>query len=211
MYAMRRSCPYSVTGRYELGYGYGTSSQVMLPGLTSVGLGVGAGCCADTTAPSASASARDFIRRAVYLKSSAGRPGPDVRQGALRVAAEDARDLRIGVAAPDQPLGEIEHAPDVIQSADRDAAVGILVILVAREVRLRPRIEAAAVHRVRVADHVEVAADRDVLDPDQLRDVVDMVEHVLDRDGLAVLHHEADHRDAHHAAGLRHPADRIVG
>ena len=35
MYAIRTFCPYTVSGRYETGNGYGTSSLVMLPGATT--------------------------------------------------------------------------------------------------------------------------------------------------------------------------------
>jgi hypothetical protein len=46
MNAMRISWPYAVNWRYEDGYGYGTSSHVILPGFTSVGGGGGGACCA---------------------------------------------------------------------------------------------------------------------------------------------------------------------
>src|SRR5690349_13578515 len=50
---MRTSCVYTLMSRYLLGYGYGHSSQVMLPGLMSVGVGTGG----DTLCPWAAARA----------------------------------------------------------------------------------------------------------------------------------------------------------
>src|SRR5687768_16248553 len=44
------SCPYNVIGRYDTGYGYGTSSHVMLPSFTSVGVGGGVLCAKITLA-----------------------------------------------------------------------------------------------------------------------------------------------------------------
>src|SRR3954470_24498438 len=105
--------------------------------------------------------------------------GPDRAEHPDRIPAEDLRDLRVGIAAPDQPFGQVEDALRVVEATDVDRAVAVLVILIPREVRLRARIEPAAVHRVRVADDVEVAADRDVLETDELRDVVHVIEHVL--------------------------------
>src|SRR5262245_36830902 len=54
MYAIRTSCPYSVNGRYDERYGYGQSSQLMLPGVTSVGVATAAACaCAPASVVSA--------------------------------------------------------------------------------------------------------------------------------------------------------------
>jgi hypothetical protein len=99
----------------------------------------------------------------------------------------------------------------MVQLLDGDGAIGILVILVAREIRLRPRIETAAADCVRVANDVEVAADGHMLDANQLGDVVDVIEHMFERHRLSIAHHEADERDSHHAAGLCHPLNRFVG
>src|ERR1700722_9331247 len=56
---MRTSWPYTVSGRKITGYGYGTSSYVMLPGFTSAGaLGSAGSCnCAWSEGPQQHASA----------------------------------------------------------------------------------------------------------------------------------------------------------
>jgi hypothetical protein len=65
-------------------------------------------------------------------------------------------------------------------------------------------------HRV-VAVEVHVAADADVLDRRQLGDVVDVIEHVLDRRRFLRPHEHADARDAHDPAGRGHLPNRFVG
>ena len=99
----------------------------------------------------------------------------------------------------------------MVEAPDVDRAVAVLVVLVAEEVGLGPRIEPAAVHRVGVPHHVEIAADRHVLHAGQPGHVIDVVEHVFDRHRLAVADHEPNHRDPHHAAARRHLPDRLVG
>ena len=56
---------------------------------------------------------------------------PDGAENADGVATEDLNDLRVGVAAPNQSFSQIEHAFRVIETADRDRAIAILVILIA--------------------------------------------------------------------------------
>src|SRR5262249_20759765 len=70
---MRTSCPYSVSGRYDDGDGYGHSSQLMLPGLTSVGVGTAGAVCACATAGRRSrARTSAFIMRVII--NHEGRP-----------------------------------------------------------------------------------------------------------------------------------------
>src|SRR5262249_50499910 len=73
MYAMRTSCPYSVRGRYELGYGYGHSSHVMLPGLTSEGAAAVWFCAAAGCEPATSA-ATDNANMTLFMVSPGLRP-----------------------------------------------------------------------------------------------------------------------------------------
>ena len=56
MNAILTSWPYNVSGRYELGYGYGTSSHVMLPGFTSEGVATDAADCGAEEVVSASSA-----------------------------------------------------------------------------------------------------------------------------------------------------------
>ena len=51
---------------------------------------------------------------------------PDLAQGAGEVAAQHERDLVVGVAAADQPLGQLEGPPGVVQAGDE----GIRFLLV---------------------------------------------------------------------------------
>ena len=47
--------------------------------------------------------------------------------------------------------------------------------------------------------------------PTSLRDVVEMIDHIVDGGRLMRLHHGADEVDPHHAAGFGHGLDGFVG
>jgi hypothetical protein len=93
---------------------------------------------------------------------------PDGRKHAHRVASENQPDVGVAVTPPNQALSEIEHAFWMIQAFDGDRAIAGFVIAVAREVGLGPRIESAAANGVRVANNVQIAADGDVFDANEL-------------------------------------------
>src|SRR5690606_13660106 len=130
---------------------------------------------------------------------------PDLRQHAREVAAEDAPDRVVAVAAADERLGHVEHALRVIDALDVDLVAERVAVLVAG---LEPRVVLG--RHVVIAVQVDVAADAEVLYADQVPDIVEVIDVVLDRGRLDVAHEVADARDAHDAARLRHRADRLV-
>ena len=74
--------------RYLLGYGYGHSSQVMLPGLTSVGVGGPAGVWAEAAvaAPITNSAGSKLSERIITTSCDRGSRGP-ARDPALADAA----------------------------------------------------------------------------------------------------------------------------
>jgi hypothetical protein len=63
---------------------------------------------------------------------------PDLGQHPLEVSSEHERDVRVGIAAPDQSLGEVEDALGVVEPGDALAPLLVHVHLVAVEVRRVP-------------------------------------------------------------------------
>src|SRR5579864_3383237 len=61
-----------------------------------------------------------------------------------------------------------------------------------------------------VAIEIDIAADADVLDPDKLRDVIEVIDHILDGDGLVAAHQLPNPADTHNAAACRHLLDQEV-
>src|SRR5687768_13363326 len=62
-----------------------------------------------------------------------------------------------------------------------------------------------------VAIQIYVAADAEMLGPDQLRHVIEMIQHVLDRGRLISLDEHTHAGYAHNAAGGSHLFDCFVG
>ncbi len=100
----------------------------------------------------------------------------------------------------------------MIEPANRDPIFGVAVNMIAIEVVLTREAVLAirGIHRIRVADDIEIAPDAGMFDPHQLRDMIELVEHMLLRHGLVDLDHETDQRNSHHAAGLGQFHDHLV-
>src|SRR5713101_7060885 len=64
-------------------------------------------------------------------------------------------------------------------------------------------------HRV-VAVKINVAADAQMLRTDKLSDVIEVIEHVLDRSRLVSLHKHPHAGYSHNASGCSHLLDRFV-
>src|SRR6185369_10583305 len=131
---------------------------------------------------------------------------PGGTEQAPEIAAEDRADVLVGITAADQRFGQVERLARMIEAFDVD----LVAEAVARLVRLLQLLVLIRRHVV-VAVQVGVRADADVLDADQLHDVIDVIDDVLDRGRLLVLHEHAHAGDAHHAALHRELADRLVG
>ena len=130
--------------------------------------------------------------------------GPDLIQNAPEIAAKYEFNIGIGVAAANQTIGQIEHALEMIE------AVG--VHLVAKSVTRF--IEAAQPllvlgHRI-ITIEIVIPAHSDMLDTDELRDVIEMVEQSLNVGRFPVRNEIAHAGDSNDAAFLRHFADRFV-
>src|SRR5256714_4561400 len=93
---------------------------------------------------------------------------PDHAKHALEIAAEDARNLGIGILPTDQSLGEIVHPLRVVEPFDVD--------LVAKCVRaLVTRLETLVLVRrhLVVAVEIDIAADAEMLGANELSHVVE--------------------------------------
>ncbi len=110
-----------------------------------------------------------------------------------------------------RPSVKSKEALGVVKAGDGDVVGLIDVIEIALEVGLRGRVEAATADGVAVSNEIKVAADGEMFDADKFANVVEVIEHILEADGLLVAHHEADEIDTHDAAGFGHAADGIVG
>src|SRR3546814_5815543 len=115
-------------------------------------------------------------------------------------------DVGVGIAAADEFLRQVVDLLRMIE------AVG--VDLVAEGVaRLVPGLQ----HLILVGRHVVIAleigvrSDADMLDADQPRDMIDMVDHVGAGRRLLAEHEHANARYAHHTALSAQRLDRLVG
>src|SRR2546425_8761271 len=81
MYEIRSSCPYSVIGNEDVGYGYATSSQLMLPGLTSAGAEATGPFCRANTPIGASRSTPISAGRKMFfiVKAKSTSSSPPIR------------------------------------------------------------------------------------------------------------------------------------
>src|SRR5262245_47779131 len=93
---------------------------------------------------------------------------PDFGEDPLEVPSEYQRDLLVAVPSADQALGQVEHPFGMVQALDVDLLAEAVASLIggAQPLVLLRR-------HVVVAVEVRVAADPDVLDPDELRDMVE--------------------------------------
>src|SRR5918999_3507897 len=107
----------------------------------------------------------ELARRAGLLRLLGHRP--DVGQHTPEVAAEDAADVGVAVFAANETLGEIVDALRVIDALDVDlVAEGVAPLVTGLESLV------LLGRHVVVAVEIDVAADAEVLRPDELRDVI---------------------------------------
>src|SRR3546814_5768334 len=102
--------------------------------------------------------------------------------------------------AADEFFGEIEGLQWMIETVDVDlVAKGVAALVAALEQSIFVRLH------IVIAVKVGVGADADMMDPDQLRDMVDMVGHMPDvgRVGRADEHADAGDRSEEHTSELQ--------
>ena len=90
-------------------------------------------------------------------------------EGALEVAAKDPNDRVVAVLSPDQTLCQVEEAPMMVQPFYVhlvSESVGGVVLALQAPIFFRSRLRAI---------YSDVAADPEVVNPDQLDNVITMI------------------------------------
>src|SRR5690606_36303131 len=123
---------------------------------------------------------------------------------------DDQADVGVSVSSTNETYSEVVHPFGVIEALNRDRSVAVFMVLVSAEVRLSARIHAST-HWVGISHYVHIATDGYVLHADELPDVIYVIESVLDRYRLLVVHDKANKGHAHHTSASGHTTNGLVG